>query len=245
MGSSTRKTKKGRKSSGPRFMTVDSLHASFQRVDSKVKHMIEKGCTNHSLEECIRRLWSQQFHNSLSKPALAGMIMHYRALYTTKKTRKNSQKGGMAPLEYSGGQGADVVYGRFPVSEGGSSQFVHSLGGVEGQRTAESSIGSSCTKQQGGRSTRGKRGQRGGGIFDDIGSAFTGGGVGRSIAMGHPFASVPSNSLQNTVNAVQGSPSARNGDPTVPGWKAGEFNLRPYDANSAQTFELSQVYTGY
>ena len=170
--------------------------------------------------------------------------MHYRALYKTKKTRK--QVGGLAPLEYSGGQGADVVYGRFPVYEGGSPAFVHSLGGVEGQRFNESSIGTSCTKQQGGRSTRSKKQkQRGGGIFDDIGSAFTGGGVGRSIAMGHPFASVPSNTLQNTVTAVQGRPSARNGDPTAPGWSARSFDPRPFNANSAQTFQLSQVYNGY
>jgi hypothetical protein len=229
-------------------MTVDSLHASFQRVDSKVKHMIEKGCTNHSLEDCIRRLWSQQFHHDLSKAALAGMIMHYRALYKTKKTRKQvgGQTGGLAPLEYSGGQGADVVYGRFPVFEGGSPAFVRSLGGVEGQRFNESSIGTTCTKQQGGRSTRSKKQkQQGGGIFDDIGSAFTGGGVGRSIAMGHPFPSVPSNPLQNTVTAVQGRPSARNGDPTAPGWSARSFDPRPYDAQSAQIFNITPVYTGY
>lgn len=224
-------------------MTVDSLHASFQRVDAKVKHMIEKGCTNHALEECIRRLWSQQFHQDLSKAATAGMIMHYRALYKNKKTRKNSQKGGMAPLEYSSGQGADVVYGRFPVFEGSSPKFVQSLGGVEGQRTVESSIGTSCTKQQGGRQSRGR--QRGGGIFDDIGSAFTGGGVGRSMAMGHPIVSVPANGLQNTVNAFQASPSSRNGDPTAPAWQNRPFDPKPYDANSAQTFTLSQVYTGY
>jgi hypothetical protein len=227
-------------------MTVDSLHASFQRVDAKVKHMIEKGCTNHSLQECIRRLWSQQFHQDLSKPALAGMIMHYRALYKTKKTRKNSQTGGMAPLEYSGGQGSDVVYGRFPVFEGGSPEFVQSLGGVVGQRSADSSIGTTCTKQQGGRSTRSKKQkQKGGGIFDTIGSAFTGGGIGRSIAMGHPLPSVPSNSLQNTVNAVQGSPSARNGDPTAPSWQSKSFDPKPYDANAFQTFQLSQVYQGH
>lgn len=244
MGSSTRKAKKG---SGARFMTVDSLHASFQRIDAKVKHMIEKGCTNHSLEECIRRVWSQQFHHSLSKAALAGMIMHYRTMYSSKKTRKNkSQVGGMAPLEYSGGQGTDVVYGRFPVHEGSSPQFVHSLGGVEGHRFSESSMGTTCTAQQGGRRSRGKgRRQQGGGIFDTIGSAFTGGGVGRSIAMGHPFPSVPSNGLQNTVNAIQGSPTARNGDPTVPAWTSGQHNPRPYDALSSQSFNLSRVYNGY
>ena len=245
MGSSTRKVKKNK---GSRFMTVDSLHASFQRVDAKVKHMIEKGCTNHSLEECIRRLWSQQFHHDLSKAAVTGMIMHYRALYKTKKTRKQTggQVGGLAPLEYSGGQGADVVYGRFPVFEGGSSKFVGSLGGVEGQRFNESSIGTSCTAQQGGRITRGKgRRQRGGGIFDNIGSAFTGGGVGRAVAMGHPLASVPANTLQNTVNAVQGSPSARNGDPTAPAWNMNKYDPRPYDAESIKSFQLSQVYNGY
>lgn len=208
-------------------MTVDSLHASFQRIEAKVKHMIEKGCTNHSLEECIRRLWSQQFHQDLSRAATAGMIMHYRALYKTRKTRK--QKGGMAPLEYVGGQGADVVYGSFPVFEGSSPAFVRSLGGVEGQRTVESSIGTSCTKQQGGRRSRS---QRGGSIYS-------------SVAMGHPLVSVPANVFQTTTNAVQGRPSFVSGDPTKHTWSSSQFAPKAFDANAQSTFQLSPVYTAY
>lgn len=213
-------------------MTVDSLHASFQRIEAKVKHMIEKGCTNHSLEECIRRLWSQQFHQDLSRAATAGMIMHYRALYKTRKTRKNKgQVGGMAPLEYVGGQGADVVYGSFPVFEGSSPAFVRSLGGVEGQRTVESSIGTSCTKQQGGRRRR-SRSQRGGSIYS-------------SVTMGHPLVSVPPNPIQNTVTAFQARPSYVSGDPTKHTWSSSQFAPKAFDANAQSTFQLSPVYTSY
>ena len=228
-----------------KYMTVDSLHASFNNIDGKIRHMIEKGCTDKALEECIRRLWSQQFHQSLSKPALAGMIVHYRALYKgSRKTKKNkNQKGGVAPLEYTIGQGLTESYGRFPVFEGGSRQFVNDLGVIN--RTFESSIGAACDRtQKGGRKSRKQRG--GADIFDTLSSLATGAGVGAAVRMGHAAPSVPVNVLQNVVAAGQGSPiKGTNGDPTAAGWVPATFDLKPFDASNAVNFELSPVYKGY
>lgn len=237
--SKTRKVKK------IKYMTVDSLHASFEQIDAKVRHMIEKGCTNSGLEYCIRRLWSQQFHQALSRPAIIGMISHYRVLYG-RKTRKN-QKGGMAPLDYAGGQGnTDAVYGRFPVFEGSSPKFVENLGAVN--RTFESSIGPACTAQAGGRRRsirhKGLR-QKGAGIFDTLAYGITGAGVGESVRMGHAPASVAPNTVQTTVGAFQASPVPGKSDPTVPAWKIQAFDPKPFDAASLSTFQLSPVYTGY
>ena len=225
-------------------MTVDSLHASFNNIDGKIRHMIEKGCTDKALEECIRRLWSQQFHQSLSRAALTGMITHYRALYKgSRKTKKSkNQKGGMASLDYTMGQGSAESYGRFPVFEGGSRQFVNDLGM---NRTFESSIGAACDRtQKGGRKSRKQRG--GADIFDTLSSLATGGGVGAAVRMGHAPPSVPVNILQNGVAASQGvTIRGTNGDPTSPGWVPARFDLKPFDASNMRGFELSQVYKGY
>jgi hypothetical protein len=220
--------KRGR---GPALMTVDSLHASFQKIDTKVRHMIEKGCTDSALNQCISRLWMQHFHHNLSKAATKGMIMHYRSLYKSRKTRKQKgQKGGMAPLDYSGGQGTTEIYGRFPVAEGSSSKFVHALGSPAGHGTFESSIGTTCTRQQGG------------GILDTA-SAFIGqNGTVASVGMGHPIQSIPSNTLQNAINAGQGRPSATNPDPTAPAWKSHVFMPKTFNTEALQKFDMSPVY---
>lgn len=220
-----------RKNKKIRYMTVDSLHASFERIDAKVRHMISKGCTNQALEQCIRRLWSQQFHQALSSPAMKGMITHYRSLYG-EKSRKQTRKqvGGMAPVEWTMGQGStDMVYGRFPVFEGSSPKFVHDLGTVN--RAFESSIGPACTAQAGGTRRR-RKNQRGG-------------GVGESVRMGHAMPSVPPNTLQKATGAFQASPVPGRSDPTDPAWKMRVFNPQPFDAKALTSFELSPVYKGY
>jgi hypothetical protein len=234
-----------RKNKKIRYMTVDSLHASFERIDAKVRHMISKGCTNQALEQCIRRLWSQQFHQALSSPAMKGMITHYRSLYgekSGKQTRK--QVGGMAPMDWTMGQGStDMVYGRFPVFEGSSPKFVHDLGTVN--RAFESSIGPACTAQAGGTRRRRKNQRGGAGIFDSLSYGLTGGGVGESVRMGHAMPSVPPNTLQKATGAFQASPVPGRSDPTDPAWKMRVFNPQPFDAKALTSFELSPVYRGY
>jgi len=238
---STRKNKK------IRYMTVDSLHASFERIDAKVRHMISKGCTNQALEQCIRRLWSQQFHQALSNPALKGMITHYRSLYgekSGKQTRKRKQVGGMAALDWTMGQGStEMVHGRFPVFEGSSAKFVNDLGTVN--RAFESSIGPACTAQAGGSRRRRKNQRGGGGIYDTIAYGLTGAGVGESVRMGHAPPSVPANMLQNTTMALQASPVPGRSDPTDRTWAMRSIEPRAFDAQPLQQFQLAPVYGGY
>lgn len=216
-----------------RYATVDSLQASFDKIDGKAKLMIQKGCTDKALQECLQRLWTQQFHQHLARPAVLGLLKHYRALYGSgKRTTQKAQKGGMAPLEYTMGQGSTEPYGRFPVFEGSSPKFVHDLGTVN--RTFESSIGASCTRQTGGRSRRNKK-QSGGGV--DLLPA--------AVRMGHAPFSVPANGFQTTVSAVQGVRSRESSDPTVPAWRVNQFTPSTFDAKPYSSFELSPVYNGY
>lgn len=91
----TRKNRKNKhKHKGVRkthYATVEGLHASFEKIDTKVRTMISSGKTNTELACCIRKAWSEQFHTSLSDTAIRGMIHHYRAVHTKQK----GQKGGM------------------------------------------------------------------------------------------------------------------------------------------------------
>ena len=88
---------------------MESLHASFDKIDGKVKVMIAKGSTDSELACCIRKAWTEQFHMSLSVPAVKGMILHYRSVHKgARKTRKagRGQRGGMAPIDWTGGHAA-------------------------------------------------------------------------------------------------------------------------------------------
>jgi hypothetical protein len=71
--------------------------------------------------DAIDKTWENLFHHGLSAAALKGLTMHYRALYRSRRTRKNKQRGGMAPLDWTLGQGTTApVYGSFPVEIGGA-----------------------------------------------------------------------------------------------------------------------------
>jgi hypothetical protein len=240
------KLRKTRKNTG---MTVEGLHASFEKMDTKVRRMVEKGCTDSSLADCIHRLWSQQFHSDLSHSAIKDLIKHYRSLYTSvKKTRK--QRGGSAPIDWVQGQGSTAqVYGRFPVHEGSSSQFVSSL---DHTRTYESSIGKECDptvsfpRQLGGTRRSKKQKQRGGGIFDNLVNFASGGGIGNAVRMGHAPESVPQNTLAYGVSAAQGAP--RGGPPSHPvdpAWRMSSFAPRTYAVDNMSQINISPVYTKY
>lgn len=174
-------------------VTVEGLHASFSRIDDKVKDMIAKGKTDSEIGACIQKAWSEQFHMDLSSAAMKGMIMHYRAVHRSgnkRKTRK-SQRGGMAPYAEGSwimGQGiTDNVYGRFPVEIGTTPQVVNAL---DLGRFYESRVGRSCDAT-GGHAAPGQ--QLGGGVLDALG-------------MGFSPASVPRNILETGVSALQGAP---------------------------------------
>jgi len=168
--------KKTRRSSAA--TTVEGLHASFEKIDDKVRAMITKGKNDTDLACCIEKAWSEQFHTSISMPAVKGMIMHYRAVHGGRRTYKK-QKGGMAPIGLITGQGnTDYTFGRFPVPM--SDPQVLKAFSID--RTYDSSVAQSCDKPM-----------SGGGFFD-------------SLMAGHAPHSVPRNVVETSVSAVQAAP---------------------------------------
>jgi hypothetical protein len=208
-----------------RRTTVEGLHASFGRIDDKVRAMIAKGATDSALMECIRKEWTRQFHMDISAPAVKGMVMHYRVVHPGSKRKTRKQKGGMAPLDWTMGQGTtEHVYGRFPVEMGTSPQVIRSL---DLGRFYESRTGRICDSTGG----HAAPGQMGGGIFD-------------AMLMGKAPASVPHNMVETAVSTVQGAPIANPLASPVSAYIQGStFAPTPYDAGSiSHISSLAPVY---
>jgi hypothetical protein len=226
---------KGRKTRKAGMPTVEGLHASFDKIAEKVTSMIEKGATDSKLLNCIRNAWMEQFHMELSVPAVKGMIMHYRAVNGPKsgakrKTRK-AQRGGMAPIDYTMGQGiTDNVYGRFPVEIGTTPQVIKAL---DLGRFYESTGGRGCNAT-GGHAAPASAGMSGGGLFD-------------AVAQGHAPASVPRNFIETGVSAVQGAPIMNPGaNPISATVGLAAYAPKPYDPGSISPItSLAPVFKGY
>ena len=210
---------------------MEGLHASFGKIADKVKALIEKGATDSKLVSCIKNAWMDQFHMELSLPAVKGMIMHYRAVngpVSKRKTRK-AQRGGMAPIDFTMGQGVtDHVYGRFPVEMGTTPQVVQAL---DLGRFYESTGGRSCNAT-GGHVAPGSQG--GGGILD-------------AVMQGHAAGSVPRNYLETGVSTAQGAPITN----PAAGPVSAHSNLavyapRAYDPSAISSISsLAPVFKGY
>lgn len=188
-----------RRRRGRSELSVESLHASFKELDRRVRELLEKGCTDSEAGTCIQRVWGEQFGSPLTPTAVRGLVLHYRATFPvgrkTRKARKDSvqaqaggsaQAGGMAPINWTMGQGVGTtVYGSFPVEMGASASVVKNL---DLGRFYESPIGRSCD------STGGHAAQTGGSLWS-------------SLSMGHAPTSVPPNTIQTVANTLYGSPT--------------------------------------
>jgi hypothetical protein len=212
-----------RRGRGGGAMSVEGLHASFERIDKKVRAQINRGATDSALAACIRHAWSDQFHTPMSAAALKGMVGHYRRIYGSKVRKTRKQRGGMAPLDWTMGQGTSAaVYGRFPVEMGTYDGAIKSL-----DRFYESPIARSCD------TTGGKPApaQSGGGLFD-------------AFAMGHAPASVPRNVIETTVSAIQGNTIANPPrDPTVSALQMASFTPQPFPVPAHTISTLAPVYS--
>jgi len=235
------KHRTGRRSRKAGATTVEGLHASFDRIDSKVADMISRGKTDSDLACCIKKEWSEQFHMGLSMPAVKGMVQHYRSMHkgSPKGRRTRKQVGGMAPLDWTMGQGNfDKTYGEFPAPISGLSwaafdqgRFAESNRG----RYADSTGGHSVQMGGGAQTGSSKKKQRGGGIFDAFG-------------MGTPLASVPPNALQTATYALQGS--TRSMEPSSSPISTQPYSAtivpRPFDASDLSSIAaIKPVYTSY
>jgi len=225
----------GRRTRKAGAVTVEGLHASFERIDKKVGAMIDKGKTDSDLACCIRKAWSEQFHMGLSMPAIKGMILHYRAIHKGQKRKTRKQKGGMAPIDYMMGQGiTDKVYGDFPVPIGTTPLVIK---GLDLGRFYESDGGRVCNST-GGHPAPGQPGapsQGGGGILDTLG-------------MGHAPASIPRNVVEIGVAAGQGVANAGgpSSSPVTYNTSLVGYSPAPFDAGALSSIaSLKPVFNGY
>lgn len=222
------------------MFTVEGLHNTFEKIDGRVRCMIERGKPDSALACCIRKAWREFFKQDLSDPAVHGMIRHYRSVYSPKgrrATRKAAkQVGGMAPPDYTMGQGiTGDVYGRFPVEMGATPSVVASL-----DRFFESPIGRSCDATGGGRAPlqtggrRRTRSQRGGGVFD-------------TLFQPHAPASVPRNVVETSLSSIQGAPIRDpNASPIAYTAALRTAPLQPFNPSGISTMStLAPVYQGY
>lgn len=221
--------------------TVEGLHASFSKIDSKVKAMIAKGATDSEIARCIEKAWSEQFHMGLSMPAVKGLILHYRAVHpsgSSSKRRTRKQRGGMAPVDWTMGQGTtDFTYGRFPVEIGTTPQVLKALDlgrfyESNGSRSCDATGGHAAPGQQmGGKRSGYSRKQRGAGVLD-------------ALMMGHAPSSVPLNTMQTTVSTVQGHPTLNpNPSPISATPNLAVYTPRPYDTSSISSISsLASIY---
>jgi hypothetical protein len=227
MAKGTRKAShKGRRSTrrvSPQ-MTVEGLHASFEKLDGKARALVSQGATDTELGRGIHRAWSEQFHADLAPAAVRGLVAHYRAVSVGKnKTRKARQRGGMAPTSWTMGPGVTAgVYGRFPVEMGSSGSALTSM-----DRFAESQVMRACDTTGGYPAP----GQKGAGIID-------------SIANGFAPASVPRNAIEMTSSAIQGrailNPPA---DPVSSRVSSAVFEPAPYNPQTlTQISSLAPIY---
>ena len=212
-----RKTKKKSHTS-----TVESLHTSFQKIAADVRALILKGGSDSDIEALINKSWSDEFHVDISAPAVKGLIKHYRKVTPTKHTRKNKkgrseQKGGMAPLAWTLGQGITAqTYGRFPTELGTSTMASYGLGNT---RSYDSSVGRSCD-------------QAGGGFFD-------------GVAAGAAPHSVPSNPLQIGLAALAGVyPRGADASPVSATTQMAVAPIRAYDASTISNISsMAPIYS--
>jgi hypothetical protein len=222
-------------------MSVEALQGSFSVIDTKVARAIEGRASDAELVGVIQAAWNAQFHRPLSAAASRGLIEHYRAVHTEggakKRRTRRRQRGGMAPLDWTLGQGTTLpVYGSFPVEVGMSAQAVRTL---DMNRFFESSVSRACDStggapapaQKGGSKSRA---QHGGGLFD-------------ALVMGHAPASVPHNVIEMGVSAVQGAPIGNpSSDPIRGAIPLASQPLRPFDTTglSGATMPVTPLWTG-
>jgi hypothetical protein len=256
-------------------MSVEGLHASFEKIDGKIRALVQKGAANKELAACIRRSWAHHFQRPVSEAAIQGLVVHYRAIYpSSKKTRKNkSQRGGMAPLDYQVGQGLTTdPYGIFPSEMGRVA-----VSALDNERFFESPVGRHCNTT-GGYAAPGQAGGFNGSDdvdgFDDVEGfdmsgntvqggkrrsrsqsrknqksqkSQRGGSMWDALVNGHAMGSVPRNVLETGVSVAQGAPIMNpNPDPVHQTWSAAQNPLTAFDTTQINQYStLAPVYQGY
>lgn len=206
-------------------VSVEGLRAAFDKVDAKARSTIESGKPDSVVADAIDKAWMNLFQHGLSPAALKGLTMHYRALYRSRRTRKNKQRGGMAPMDWTMGQGSTApVYGSFPVEMGATARTV---GALDIDRYFENSASPACD----GTGYPPPK-QTGGGIFD-------------ALFAPHAPASVPANVVEKGLNNLVGAPHHySSAAPEVRAWNYTNFTPQAFNPSAISSIStLAPVYT--
>lgn len=251
MGRQTRRRKSKRTSTmksgaSGAYSSIEGLHASFDRINNKIKMMLDSGKSDADLARAIRTAWSEQFHSILSDTAIHGMVVHFRKIHKGQKGGSSPihsayhASGGsslnMAPLGAEMSQGTTTpVYGEFPIGFTGSPESGAMVKALDLGRFYESDVGRSCDST-GGQSAPQQTGgspapQQTGGSFWD------------ALLNGAPLRSVPPNSVELAQDAITatrtGFPSS---DPVSGSVALQASNPTPFDVGNVHSFsQLSSV----
>lgn len=234
-----------RKTRKARGLTVETLHASFERIDKKVHALIAKGATDSDLACCLHKSWKEQFHMPVSGSAVKALIMHYRAVHSGPKGRKTrKQKGGMAPVDYMMGPGlTSQSFGRFPVEMGTTPNVITDL---DLGRFYESNAGRSCDTTGGHNALnqRGGKGSQSGGATSLWDQMTAPSNIMSTIYNGHAPQSVPINTFQGLANvAMGGAPLAPGPSPVSPTVNLSTYIPKPFDATGiANMSNYASIY---
>lgn len=251
MGRQTRrrKTKRTRsmKSSSPFSSsspsTIEGLHASFDKINDKLKAMVEAGYSDAELTIALKTAWTEQFHFILSDTAIHGLVVHYRKIHKGQKGQKGQKggnslalnqspqlfkfRGGMAPLGAEMAQGTTTsVYGEFPIGFTGSPDSGAMVKALDLGRFYESDVGRSCDSTGGSPAPQ----QTGGAFWD-------------AVFNGAVLRSVPPNTIEKVSDAITATPSNfPSSDPVTDSVAHHASTPAPFDVGNLHSFsQLSSV----
>jgi hypothetical protein len=270
MGRQTRRRKSKRTSTmksgaSGAYSSIEGLHASFDRINNKIKMMLDSGKSDADLARAIRTAWSEQFHSILSDTAIHGMVVHFRKIHKGQKGGSSLAlnqtpqlfefRGGstsspihsayhasggsslnMAPLGAEMSQGTTTpVYGEFPIGFTGSPESGAMVKALDLGRFYESDVGRSCDSTGGQSAPQ----QTGGSPAPQQ----TGGSFWDALLNGAPLRSVPPNTVELAQDAITatrtGFPSS---DPVSGSVALQASNPTPFDVGNVHSFsQLSSV----
>jgi len=227
--------KKGGRRQPSNSLSVEALHASFEKLDRKVIAAIRGGASDSALADVIDRAWSGLFQHSLSGAAARGLVHHYRTVHgsgsgSKRHTRRRGrkQKGGMAPVDWTLGQGTtEATTGRFPVPM----YAPRVVSALDTGRFFESQVSRACDSTGGAPAP----GQSGGAFFDPI-------------KIGHAPDSVPQNYGAGMIRALQAEtrPFGPSADPVRAVVPIQNPMPAPFDTTQVSSLSsLGQVYSGF
>ena len=105
------KTKKMKRTSSNKLMTIPQLRKAFEAIEHETKKILEAKSGNEVSD--FQKLWKSVFHKSLDAKAAEGyLVMSKKAQRNRRGTRK--MKGGSAPIDYMLRPGIDSSsYGNY------------------------------------------------------------------------------------------------------------------------------------